>query len=170
MPHRFVVTFIGDDRTGIVEQLAAAIAAAGGNWLDSRLAQLEGKFAGLILVALKESDVAPLQRALEALPGETLQVAVTPAGAVAAAGRPVQLTLTGPDRPGIVSEVSKLLAAAGINVVRFDSRVEGAPWSGEPLFRADLTGTLPEGQAVDAVREQLDAIAERMTLDIDFDS
>lgn len=170
MPHRFVVTFIGDDRTGIVEQLAAAIADAGGNWLDSRLAQLEGKFAGLILVALEDSDVAPLQRALEALPGDTLQVAVTAAGAPTATGIPVQLALTGPDRPGIVSEVSKLLAAAGINVVRFDSRVESAPWSGEPLFRAELSGTRPQGLTVDALREQLDAIAERMTLDIDVNS
>ena len=34
---KFVVTAVGDDRSGLVAALASAVADAGGNWLESRL-------------------------------------------------------------------------------------------------------------------------------------
>ena len=43
-----VLTVIGDDRPGLVEQLAAAISEHRGNWLESSMAHLAGKFAGIV--------------------------------------------------------------------------------------------------------------------------
>ena len=47
MQTSFIITFIGDDRPGLVEQLSAAIEQSGGNWLESRMSHLAGKFAGI---------------------------------------------------------------------------------------------------------------------------
>ena len=54
----YIVTFTSDDRPGLVEQLSRVIENNGGNWHESRLSQLGGMFAGLILVSLP-SDGAP---------------------------------------------------------------------------------------------------------------
>ena len=42
-----VLTFVGDDRPGLVNAIAEAIAASGATWLESRSAELAGKFAGI---------------------------------------------------------------------------------------------------------------------------
>ena len=47
-----VLTVIGDDRPGLVEALAETIAAHEGNWLESRMSHLAGKFAGLLRVSV----------------------------------------------------------------------------------------------------------------------
>ncbi len=42
-----VLTIIGEDRPGIVELLAKIISDHSGNWLESSMSQLAGKFAGV---------------------------------------------------------------------------------------------------------------------------
>ena len=46
-----VLTVIGDDRPGLVGQLSAAISKHNGNWLESSMSHLAGKFAGIVCVA-----------------------------------------------------------------------------------------------------------------------
>ena len=170
MQNRYVITFIGDDRRGIVEHLADKIQSHDGNWLDSRLSQLEGKFAGLILVELSDARSAALEQALGELPGGDLSVRVTPAGeAPDETGLPLALNLMGPDRPGIVREISSALAAAGLNVLTMDSHVESAAFTGEPIFYATISAIAAETLSIAALKDKLDAIAETMTVEIDID-
>ena len=63
----YIVTFIGDDRPGLVEQLSSVIESNRGNWHESRLSELAGKFAGLILVSLPSDAGNELERELKAL-------------------------------------------------------------------------------------------------------
>ena len=44
----FIVTLVGEDRPGLVKALAERAAANGANWLDSSMAHLAGKFAGIV--------------------------------------------------------------------------------------------------------------------------
>ena len=41
-----VITVIGADRPGLVELLARTLVAHNANWLESRMANLAGRFAG----------------------------------------------------------------------------------------------------------------------------
>ena len=50
-----------------------------------------------------------------------------------------------------------------------ETAVESAPMSGEPLFRAVADIELLAGCRLDELEWQLDAMAERMTLDIDIE-
>ncbi len=170
MQNRCVITFIGDDRRGIVEQLADEIQRHDGNWLDSRLSQLGGKFAGLILIELSADRSSALEQGLRELPGGDLSVRVTAAGqAPSASGHLFTLTLTGPDRPGIVREISGALARSGINLLKMESRVESAAFTGESMFHASITATAVETLSMEALQESLDTIADAMTLDIDIE-
>ncbi len=166
---RYVITFIGDDRTGIVEQLAAAISHHGGNWLESRVSQLEGKFAGIISIEL-DGSVAELELALKQLPAGTWSAHVTPAdGAPSAQGSNIALALVGPDRPGIVREISSALAQASISVVSMDTALDNAAFTGEPLFRATLKAYAPTTIPREQWADRLFAIGDAMGLDIDLD-
>ncbi|GAB3308021.1 glycine cleavage system transcriptional repressor [Haliea atlantica] len=170
MESAFIVTFIGDDRPGLVEAVSSAIERSGGNWLESRLSQLGGKFAGLVLVNLPESAGPGLEETLRGLADSGLSVRVTPAASeVAPRGeRRVTLTVVGPDRPGIVREISRALAAEQLNVVEMESEVSSAPMSGEQLFHACIEAELPAGATLEALQGALDSVADAMTLDIDL--
>ena len=64
-----VLTFIGEDRPGLVSLLSEQIAAFDGNWLESRMARLAGKFAGILLVSVPEANVQALSQVLRRLEG-----------------------------------------------------------------------------------------------------
>lgn len=169
MSGQYVVTFIGDDRTGIVSEMATAIERRGGNWLESQLSQLGGKFAGLILISLPDGEAAELQNDLANLPGGHWSVRVTPGNTVAPAPEPnLSLEVVGPDRAGIIREVSLALADYGISVITLESVVESAAFTGEPLFKASIAAHAPESDTRAELEVKLEDIAERMTLDIDI--
>ena len=80
-----VLTFVGRDRPGLVNAISETIAASGGAWLESRLARLAGEFAGIVLVAAPDEQVAALTNALHELDSAGLRVAVAPSAAPASA-------------------------------------------------------------------------------------
>ena len=96
-----------------MEQLSSVIEKNNGNWHESRLSQLGGKFAGLILVSLPGGSATALEKELRKLSASGLSVRVTATKDLPSKGdgREIALSLVGPDRPGIVREVSKALAA-----------------------------------------------------------
>ena len=171
METSYIVTFIGDDRPGLVEELSRVIESNRGNWLESRLSQLSGKFAGLVLVTLPEDAGAALEADLKALSASGLSVKVTPASTATATstGRSITLTVLGPDRLGIVREISRALAQREVNVVEMDSHVSSAPMSAEMLFRSRIDAEIPEHIDLDDLQDSLDEIADNMTLEIELE-
>tara|TARA_R110002110_G_scaffold66978_1_gene183082 strand:- start:186008 stop:186526 length:519 start_codon:yes stop_codon:yes gene_type:complete len=168
----YIITFIGDDRPGLVEQLSSTIERNGGNWHESRLSQLGGKFAGLVLVSLPASGGPKLEADLKALSASGLSVRVTStskATAAAEEGRNIRLSVIGPDRLGIVREISRALASRNINVIEMDSHVSSAPMSAEMLFEARIDAWIPESANLDDLSDNLDDIANQMTLEIEWE-
>jgi glycine cleavage system regulatory protein len=167
----YIITFIGDDRPGIVEQLSSIIKKNGGNWQESRLSQLGGKFAGLILISLPTDGGTALEADLGVLDTGRLSVSVTATGEREAPspGRNIALSVIGPDRQGIVQEISHALAQQQINVIEMDSRVSSAPMSAELLFQAQINAWIPEATNIENLRESLEKIADHMTLEIELE-
>lgn len=171
MENSFIITFVGDDRPGLVEKLSVIIERNDGNWLESRLSQLGGKFAGLILVTLASGDGSALQAELKSLADSGISVRVTGTGEIAIpeTGRDIHLTVLGPDRPGIVREISHALAERQINVVEMDTQVDSAAMSAEMIFRARIDARIPESADIGDLADSLDEIANQMTLEIDLE-
>ena len=171
METSYVITFIGDDRPGLVEQLSKVIENNRGNWHESRLSQLGGKFAGLVLVSLPGDSGAALEADLKALSATGLSVRVTPTSEVAtpADGRAITLTVIGPDRLGIVREIARVLAERKINVVEMDSQVTSAPMSAEMIFHARIDAQIPMATDMDDLHDTLEEISNHMTLEIELD-
>lgn len=169
MTTRVLISFFCDDRPGVIEQLSQAVEAAEGNWLDSQLSRLGGRFAGVLQVEAPGAQQAALGEALNALAAQGITAVLTSAGEPPEARVNCRrITLLGPDRPGIVQELTRALLDAGFNVHSLRTAVETAPWSGEPLFRAEARIELIEGSRLDELERRLEAMAEAMTLDIDL--
>src|SRR5262249_47882506 len=86
MRKTLLLTVVGTDRTGLVESLADRIAAAGGNWEESRLAQLAGQFAGIVLVTVPVDRVDQLFAKVREVQGLQVTAHVVEASATAVAG------------------------------------------------------------------------------------
>ena len=162
-----VVTVIGEDRPGLVQSVSAAVESHGGSWVESRMAHLAGHFAGILRASVPSENVEALTEALQALHAGGLRVAVergfeadTEEGAV------ILLDLIGSDRPGIVHKISEALAARGVNVDELDTQCDGAPWSGDALFKATARLRAPRDLDLDQLRESLEAIAGDLMVDI----
>lgn len=166
-----VFTVVGDDKPGLVEKLAHTVAAHGGNWLESRMGELAGHFAGIVHVAVSQAQLSALCAALEALGDDGLQVvvAVGKQAVTADSARPMQLSIVGNDRPGIVREVASALAVRHINVREMATSITSAPMSGDALFTATATIEIPTALDVAELERQLDAIADALSLDIDLE-
>ena len=75
-----VLTVIGDDRPGIVEQIATAISEHNGNWLESSMSHLAGKFAGIVCVSIPDSQLDAVKSALAGLSGLRITSEVSESG------------------------------------------------------------------------------------------
>ncbi|GMA86170.1 hypothetical protein GCM10025868_14200 [Angustibacter aerolatus] len=128
------VTVLGHDRPGIVADTTAALSRLGGNLEDSTMTLLRGAFAMLLLVRCP----APADEVRAALDGLTadgrLAVEVRPVPddgldlhTPPAPGAPYVLSVHGADRPGIVSALTGVVAAAGGNVTDLTTRLTGEP-------------------------------------------
>src|ERR1700733_4804541 len=111
-----VMTIIGPDRTGLVEAVVRAVATHSGNWLESRMCRLGGEFAGILRVHVPTEQRAKLEHALGQLAGLSIIVRADEPAAASLATRLASLDVVGQDRPGIVREVTRALAALRVNV------------------------------------------------------
>ena len=76
MQTSLVLTIIGDDRPGLVGTLSRVVADHGGSWQESQMARLAGKFAGILRAEVPQEQASALQRALDELSADGLQVVV----------------------------------------------------------------------------------------------
>ena len=76
MNKNLVITALGKDKPGIVNELSKAILDKGGNITESRMMALSGEFAMMLLVTGEESCIADINSKLTGI-GETLGLTIT---------------------------------------------------------------------------------------------
>ena len=162
-----VLTVIGDDRAGLVNALAEAVTAHGGNWERSQLAELAGKFAGIVSVSVADERADELAAALRPLAG-LLEVSIHPGSPTEppAAEKQIQVDLVGNDHPGIVRDVTGVLSRHGISIDQLLTQTREAPMMGGRLFEAHLTAGVGEGQDLAALQDDLQRLATEILVDI----
>lgn len=168
MSNYLVLTVIADDRAGIVEQVARAISQHGGNWMESSMARLAGKFAGILLVEVDASAQQALQQDLDALAGDGIKVTVENSN-------PHQsdeeahvscLEIIANDRPGIVGEISSLLAKSQVNLISLETFCESAPMSAGMMFYAHAYTQLPEGMTESQLTQLLESLSDDLMVEV----
>ena len=164
-----ILTVSGPDRSGLVERLARVVAESGGNWEHSRMAHLAGRFVGLLQASVPGHQQQDLEAALRCIDGLDVMIATGEFSAVeseALQGGVIELELLGSDQPGIVLDVFRALAAAGVNVEKLSTRTFTARDSGTMLFEAKAQLACQSSMDLDALREQLEAIAQDIMVEV----
>lgn len=168
MKHYLALTIIADDRPGIVERIADVVIRAGGNWLESSMSRLAGKFAGILLVDIAEDRQVALLTALEALQRDGIRVTGEACSSPHAAdGECVTLSVVGNDRPGIVGEISGILAKLQVNVEELYTYCEDAPMSSEILFHASAILQLPQGLDRSRLQQALESVSDDLMVELE---
>jgi glycine cleavage system transcriptional repressor len=168
-----VLTAVGSDRVGIVDDISGAVSAAGCNIEESKMAVLGGEFAVIMLVSGPEASVDTMTRSLPALGGKLgLHVGCHPTrkprseSGVEEKGRPWLLKAVSLDTPGIVHSVTAVLRTHEINIEDLETETAAAPWTGAPMFR--LTAHLVVGPfvSIGGLKQELAKLQQEHDLDI----
>ncbi|MFE7845361.1 glycine cleavage system protein R [Microbacterium sp. NPDC057407] len=161
-----VLTLVGSDRSGIVASVAEVVAAHGGNWENSELAELAGAFAGIVEVAVPAERADALREALAALDG--LHTVAVPAaeGRPPREGRHLELHVLGNDHPGIVRELSSALSSQGLSIERMATETRDAAMAGGRLFEASVVAVAPADVDVSAVAAVIERLAAEIQVDV----
>lgn len=162
-----VLTLIGNDQPGLVESLSRIVAEHHGNWLESNMSRLAGKFAGILRVSVDEDKADALVSALDALsPRLKLVVERSAPSEPEQAQRVMRLSLLGNDRPGIIRDISGALARQHVNVDDLETECVPAPMSSDILFKASAVLHAPAGLQLDALQAQLEALADDLMVEL----
>ncbi|MBX2835472.1 MAG: glycine cleavage system protein R [Gammaproteobacteria bacterium] len=166
-----VVTVVGPNRTGIVNELSMIALQHKANWLESHLANLAGQFAGIVRFEVKDADRLGLVGALENINHSGLEIQIVNAESVPeSSASELTLDILGLDHPGIVSDISAVLSECGVSIEEMESGTLSGAMSGEQLFKATARLGLPPGLTIDALNGKLQAIADDIMVDVHLDS
>jgi glycine cleavage system regulatory protein len=171
MKTSLILTAIGPDKPGLVELLSTTLAEHRANWQQSSMSRLAGQFAGILIASADSDKVEPLVKALSALSTQGLSVSVVTEDkeTTTPQGQALTLELIGHDKPGIVRDISRALAARNISVEELNTEVVSGSMSAEQLFKAKASLLVPTDADLDDLQESLEAIASDLMVDISLD-
>lgn len=162
-----IISIMADDRPGLVETLSRIVKEHEGNWLESRMSHLAGKFAGIVQVQVNNKNKTALESSLKALKSEGWVIGVEDSSNNDQRNQPcAKLNIVGNDRPGIVKDVSQVLAKLGVNVLELNTQFESAAMTAEALFKTQADIQTPEELELDDVRDALEDISNDLMVEI----
>ena len=164
-----VISALGEDRPGIVDQLAREIFNAGGNIVDSRMTVLGGDFAVILLVSGKSGDIAHLEESLPRLQGSlalTIIVKRTAAKTSQINMITYSVRAVSVDHPGIVYQLANFFSGRNINIADMNTTSYAAAHTGTPMFAIDMTINIPVDIRISRLREKLTEFCDDLNIDV----
>ncbi len=169
---QLILNAIGPDRPGIVEQVTGHLHARGANVLDSRMVNLRGQFAMLMLFEAEDPAATTLRDSLPKLAQEIglrLTLMEADPSARGTEGIPFRLKTYSMDQPGIVHGVSEVLRTHGVNIEDLTTRHESAPFIGTGVFLMEMRLTVPPAVSIRELRSRLQSACDRLNCDVDLE-
>jgi len=162
--NHLVISFITEDRPGLVDLLSKVVKQHQGNWQTSSLHHLSGFFTGVLEVAVAKEHCNALKNTLNELAGFKVNIEQTSPdnGDI---GANLILELTANDREGIVQEISSVIHHQGGNMIKLVSTQDNAAHTGQALFKAKITLAVNSEQ-IDNLVSALENLADDLMVDV----
>ena len=157
MKTEIIISIVGTDQDGFINDLTLKTKALGGRWLANKIAHLDGQIAGLLKM---EIDTEQLD-AFKAMVAEYSHINADFHDVLLYQQHPkqsVQLTVEGEDRGGLTSDITRLLFDKGIKVEHFESQRFPVIGLGTGVFEAHLDLSLPSSTSVETLKENLESL------------
>ena len=168
-----ILTAIGADRPGLVDEVSEFIFARGGNIEDSRMVNLRGQFAMMVLVGAPEQTILRLKSEIWQLQQQSkLQIELRPASEATTASAqaiPYRLTATAIDQPGLVHRISHLLRGATVNIESLETHLKPAPITGTPMFEMELIVSVPRSTSIAKLKEEVGGMCGELNIDFELE-
>ena len=137
MSKGLVITALGNDKPGIVNELSKAILEHGGNITESRMMVLGGEFAMMLLVTGEPADLNKINEELAGI-GESLGLTLiakeTQAKTDSTQRLPYHVSVVSMDHPGIVHDISDFFSTRDLNIEEIETTTYPAAHTGTTMF------------------------------------
>lgn len=171
MTEQLVISAIGSDRPGLVNDLSEIITHHNGNIDDSRMTVLGGEFAIILLVSGLADDLDKLTDALETQSGKIGLSVMTRRTHPAAKHDQTfvyQVEVLAIDHPGIVYKLAEFFSRQNINILSLETDRYAAAHTGTPMFCMDMRIAIPESVQISALKSNFLELCDSMNLDASF--
>jgi glycine cleavage system transcriptional repressor len=163
-----VISAVGTDRAGVVNNLSKVILNCGGNIEESRMTALGSEFAMLLLVSGNWATISKLEKALNAHAEEeslTINLRKTDERAADESRMPYGIDIVSLDEPGIVFHLANFFAALNIEIADLATRRYAAAHTGAQMFAVQMTINVPSSVSVSQLRDEFHELCEQLNLD-----
>jgi glycine cleavage system transcriptional repressor len=162
-----VISTIGRDRPGIINELSQSVFDLGLSIEDSRMTVLGGEFAVLMAVVGDDAALAELDAKLGQLAkaADFAYLFRTTSQRSAGPALPYQVRVVAMDHPGIVHRIAGFFSARNINIRELETETERAAHTGTPIFNLTMIVEVPHGTKVALLKNDFAAFCEERDLD-----
>ncbi len=168
MTQLIVLSAIGTDRTGVVQDITKVILECGGNIEESRMTTLGTEFAILMLVSGNWHTLTKLERQLEKLGnGDNLTFAIRKTGEAATKvdRMPYAVDVVSLDHQGIVFGLANFFAGHDIEIADVATRSYAAAHTGAQMFAVQMAVNIPATVHIAQLRDEFLELCDRLNLD-----
>ncbi len=170
---KIVLSAIGKDQPGIVSHVTGILFRHGASIEDSSMTILEENFAMIMIVALPhrspaavfKQDFKKLERKLGLVVSITTPSQKPHVGPSRSKGKPYIVTALGSDKPGIVYQVSKLLAGRRVNITDLNTKVIGREGN-KNVYAMVLEVEIPPSVSPAGLQRELARLGKTIKVDI----
>lgn len=163
-----VISALGRDRPGIVDELSGTIFEQGCNISDSRMTVLGGEFAILLMVEGNWNTLAKLEDALPTLENRldlTIIAKRTEGRQPSTDLLPYAVEVVSLDHPGIVHNLASFFSRRNINIEDMITTSYAAAHTGTPMFSVNMSVGIPADLHIATLRDEFMDFCDSLNLD-----
>ena len=173
MNKSLVISALGNDKPGIVNELSKTILDQGGNISDSRMTVLGGEFAMMLLVAGSQESINNIISKLEET-GDKLNLTLIAKETHPQESNqkrlPYLINVVSIDNPGIVHNISDFLSSRNLNIEEIETKTYPAAHTGTTMFSLDMVISVPANSSVKTLRDEFITFCDDLNLDASLES
>jgi len=173
MTTKLVISALGADRPGIVDELSRFIYKNQLNIEDSRMTVLGGEFAVLLLISGDDTSVETFHQKIadiEQSLNMKLLVKTTSASSNNTNAIPYSVEVAALDQPGIVGNIANFFSSRNFNIVDLQTDRYAAPHTGSPMFSLTMTVGIPADTNIAKLRDEFVQTCDELNLDAELNS
>lgn len=168
MTDYLVISAVGTDKPGIINQLSECALAQHCNILDTRMTVLGGEFALLMMIEGPHSSLDTLETTLKARAADlslTLLLKRTRPRQALQPSLPYTVDVVAMDNPGIVHEIAGFFGEKDINIEEMQTKTFAAAHTGTAMFALNMVVYIPADLPLSNLKDEFLEFCDRKNLD-----
>jgi len=166
--NQLVLSALGEDKPGLINELSRCVLNSGCSILDSRMTVLGGDFALLLQVVGNWNNLAKLETQIPGLQerlGLIITIRRTSNRDLRHDLLPYGVDVVAMDQPGIVHNLAKFFSERQINIQEMLTSSYAAAHTGTPMFSVHMSVEVPANIQIAALREEFMDFCDQLNLD-----